>query len=92
MSASRAELVALEIERLKGEAKILQRDWRRIPFLAAFIVLAAPAFFVWGPAAAMYTVLAVPCLIGTAAYLVGVRIRENRELLRELQDQVRDEA
>lgn len=90
--------MAIEIERLKGEAEVLERDWRRIPYLAGFIVLAGPAHLIWGPIAAMYAVLCVPCLIGTAYYLIGVRKRENRDLLVELEEQLeatkpeRDEA
>lgn len=88
MGATRAELIEAEIERLKGEAKILERDWRRIPFLAGFFALALPVHWIWGPTASFYTVLCVPCLVVTAAYLIGVRKRENRDLLAELEDQL----
>jgi hypothetical protein len=73
-----------ELARLADEAKALEREWRRIPFLFAFGVLAAPVLFIWGPLAALYTLLFTPCLVGTAAYLVGVRRRENRDLHEEL--------
>lgn len=74
-----------ELTRLDEEGKALAREWRRIPWLFAFVVLAAPAYWIWGPLAALYAVLFTPCLVGTAAYLVGVRRRENRELRAELQ-------
>ena len=92
MGATRAELIEAEIERLKGEAKTLERDWRRIPFLAAFFLLALPVNWIWGPTASFYAVLCVPCLVATAAYLIGVRKRENRDLLVELEDQLEDMA
>ena len=90
MGATRIELIAAEIERLKEEALVLERDWRRIPYLAAFIVLAGPVHWVWGATAAFYAILCVPCLVATAAYLIGVRKRENRDLLAELEEQLED--
>ncbi len=90
MGATRAELIAAEIDRLKDEAKILERDWRRIPFLFAFILFAGPAHWIWGPTAAFYAILCVPCLVITAAYLIGVRRRENTELLGELEGQLEE--
>ena len=77
-----------EIDRLKDEAKVLERDWRRIPFLAAFLLLAGPVYWVWGATASFYAVLCVPCLVLTAYYLSGGRIREIKDLLVELEDQL----
>lgn len=77
-----------EVERLESEAKILDRDWKRIPLLVAGVVLAVPVHFIWGPTAAIFAVLAVPCLVGTAFYLIGVRRIENRQNLEELRRQL----
>lgn len=88
--ADRRELIEKEIERLHEEAKVLERDWRRVPFLAAFILSAVPAYLIWGPTAALYAVLCTPCLIITALYLLGVRRAENRQSIEELERQLRD--
>ncbi len=37
-----------------------------------------------------YALLCTPCLVGTAAYLLGVRRSENQQNLDELQHQLED--
>ncbi len=81
-----------EVERLKGEAKVLERDWRRVPWLFAFVLSAVPAYLIWGQTAAVYAILCTPCLVGTAAYLLGVRRSENEQSLRELERQLERDA
>ena len=81
-----------EIERLRGEANVLDRDWRRIPFLMATAVFAVPAYLIWGPIAAIYAILLAPCLVITALYLIGVRKAENRQAIEELERQLREGA
>lgn len=78
------------MERLESEAKVLERDWRRIPWLFVFVLSAVPAYLIWGNTAAIYAILCTPCLVGTAAYLLGVRRAENQQSLRELQQQLAD--
>lgn len=90
--ATRRELMEREVERLEGEAKVLERDWRRIPWLFVFVLSAVPAFLIWGKTAAIYAILCTPCLVGTAAYLLGVRRSENQQSLRELQRQLEDQS
>ncbi len=81
-----------EVERLHEEAKTLEREMQRVPWLFAFIVIAIPAHLIWGPTAAFYAVLFAPCLVGTAFYLVGVRRAENRANVEEIERQLRDMA
>jgi cell division protein FtsL len=88
VSEKRRGLIEREVERLKGEQDILDRDWRRIPFLGGIVVLALPAYLIWGPIAAIYAVLFAPCLVITALYLVGVRRAENRQSIAELERQL----
>ena len=88
MGETRRELMVAELKRLDEEVEALDREWRRVSLLFAFVVLAAPAYFIWGPLAAFYTVLFTPCLVVTAAYLVGVRKREAKDLREELQQQL----
>ncbi len=78
-----------ELERLRSEAKILERDWRRVPFLFVFILSAVPAYLIWGPTAAFYAILCTPCLVITALYLLGVRRAENKQSIEELEQQLR---
>lgn len=87
--ADRRALIEKEVERLHDEAKILERDWRRVPLLFAFILTAGPAYWIWGPTAALYAVLCTPCLVITALYLLGVRRSENRQSIAELERQLR---
>lgn len=88
--ADRRELIEKEIERLREEAKVLERDWRRVPYLFAFVLSAVPAYLIWGPTAAFYAVLCTPCLVVTALYLLGVRRAENRQSIAELERQLRE--
>lgn len=90
MAKTRRDLIEVEIERLEEQGVLLERDWRRIPYLGAFVLSAGPAYWIWGPTAAFYAILCAPCLVGTALYLVGVRRSENKQLLEELQGQLRD--
>jgi O-antigen/teichoic acid export membrane protein len=85
VAKDRRELKRDELERLRKEALVLDRDWRRVPYLIGALVLAVPVWWIWGPLAALYAFLAVPCLVGTAAYLIGVRRAENRQLMEELE-------
>lgn len=83
--ATRRELVEAEVARLKDEAKVLERDWRRIPLLFALVLTAVPAYYVWGPTAALWALICTPCLVITALYLIGVRKAENRQQIAELE-------
>lgn len=89
MGKTRRELVQLEIERLRAQGELLDRDWRRIPYLGVFLLAAGPAYWIWGEVAALYAVLCTPCLVGTAFYLIGVRRSENRQQIEELEAQLR---
>lgn len=86
MSAANADergaLLAAEVERLQKELGILQRQWDRKHLLGLFGLFAIPAYFV-GPAYAVIVLLCTPALIGTQAYLLGVRMSECKELLAE---------
>ncbi len=88
MDPRRRELTLAQIERLKAQRARLERDWARIPRLAWALLFVVPAYFLWGITGALSTVLFVPCLIGTAAYLVGVRRFENGQTIAELEQAV----
>jgi hypothetical protein len=85
MDPRRRDLAVAHIERLKHQRARLQRDWSRIPRLGYSAALAVPAYFVGGLGPALATLLFVPCLLGTAAYLIGVRLVENKQLVEELE-------
>lgn len=74
-----------EVMRLAAQQEKLERDWRRIPFLAAFGLTAIPAYHIWGGWAALYALLFTPCLMISATYLIGVRRSETRQLRMELE-------
>jgi len=81
-NAERAEMMVEEIERLKKQLAVLDRQWSPKHYLALFGLLAIPAFF----AGVMYGVivlLCTPALVLTQAYLVGIRRAECRELIAE---------
>lgn len=92
----RRALMKQEMLRLEEEAKVLERDWKRAPYLGLGVVLALPVYSVWGGIAAALVVLCAPALVGTALYLLGVRRSENRqlhdELVRELERAEREAA
>jgi cell division protein FtsL len=88
MDPRRRDLAVAQIERLKQQRARLERDWSRIPRLGYSAALVVPAYFVGGTGPALATLLFVPCLLGTAAYLIGVRLFENKQLVEELEHAV----
>lgn len=86
---TRRDLIAKEVVRLREEGKLLERDWKRVPFLFGTVILVGPAFWIWGPTVGLYGLLCVPSLVVTALYLVGVRRAENREQIAGFVQQLR---
>lgn len=84
---ARAALLEGEVKRLEGELAILERQWDRKYWLAAFGLLAIPAAY-WGLAYSVIFVLCTPALIATQAYLIGVRRSECKELIDEAQREI----
>ncbi|MAC25239.1 MAG: hypothetical protein CMN31_10115 [Sandaracinus sp.] len=76
MSEMEREKVEGEIERLRGLRKDLDRDWSHLKYYAIPMVLAGPAFFLWGAIASSLVVLGTASVLATAAYLIGVRRKE----------------
>lgn len=80
--AARITLLEGELDRLRKELAILERQWARKHLLAAFGLFALPALY-FGALYAVIILLCTPALIGTQAYLIGVRRSECRELIEE---------
>jgi hypothetical protein len=85
MDPRRRDLTVAHIERLRRQRARLERDWTRIPRLSLAAVLVVPAYLLSGVGAALATALFVPCLLGTAAYLIGVRLFENKQTIQDLE-------
>jgi hypothetical protein len=79
----RIAMLEAEVTRLHGELRILDRQWSRKHLLAAFGILAIPAYFLFGGVVAAVVLVCTPALIATQAYLVGVRRLECRQLIEE---------
>ena len=88
MARTRPDLIEKEIERLEEQATLLERDWKRLPYLWGGMLLVGPIWLIWGPVVGLYALLCVPCLFFTALYLVGVRRSENRQMLAEMRRQL----
>lgn len=82
--AARAAVLVEEVARLERELAVLERQWARKHYLSAFALLALPALY-FGGLYAVIVLLCTPALVGTQAYLIGVRRSECRELIREAQ-------
>ncbi len=81
-TVARITLLEGEVDRLRKELAILERQWARKHLLAAFGLLALPALY-FGTLYAMIFLLCTPALVATQAYLIGVRRSECRELIEE---------
>jgi len=81
-NTERADMMVEEIERLKKQLAVLDRQWSQKHYLALFGLLAIPAFFV-GVMYGVIVLLCTPALVVTQAYLVGIRRAECRELIAE---------
>lgn len=89
MARTRPDLIEKEIERLEEQATLLEKDWKRLPYLWGTLLLVGPIWLIWGPVVGLYAFLCVPSLFFTALYLVGVRRSENRQTLEELRRPLR---
>lgn len=78
-----------ELGRLERQLVDLDARRERIPRLGFFAILALPAWYLWGFAWGVVTVVLTLCLIATAAYLLRTR-REDNE--RDIADVRRDLA
>jgi hypothetical protein len=80
-----------EIDRLDAEHAGLAKLWIQVPWFALTALLAPVAGLVWGWGAAVVELLVSGALVGTRAYLVAVRMTENRwirdKLLADMQAQ-----
>ncbi len=81
-NTQRETLLTEELERLKKELAVLDRQWARKHYLGVFGLLAIPAYF-YGVAYTIIVLLCTPALIAVQAYLIGVRRNECRELIAE---------
>lgn len=88
VGVERRGLVEIEVARLREERDKLAREWKQVPYLGLSIVTVAPIYWIWGSIPAFYAILCVPSLVATAYYLIGVRRKENRENIAELERQL----
>lgn len=83
----RERLLHAELARLRSELAVLERQWERKHWLAAFGLCAIPAYF-WGPVYAAIVVLCTPALVAVQAYLLAVRRSECQELIAEAEEEL----
>jgi hypothetical protein len=67
-----------EIKRLDELDADLDRLWVRVPYYGLLALLAPVAWYLYGFGWAVATLLVTASLMGTQAYLIGVRKSENR--------------
>ncbi|MFW6051327.1 MAG: hypothetical protein ACODAU_09145 [Myxococcota bacterium] len=82
--SDRKQRLEAELERLQRELDSLERDWKRVPWFAALLVLTVPAGILWGAVGALLVILGTGALMGTAAYLIAVRKNEYRGEMRDV--------
>ena len=78
MNAAIKKKYEAELVRLDDEFSDLQEHWLRVPRFAWFALLAPFAWYAYGFAGALIVMLVTPALVGTRAYLIGMRKSENR--------------
>lgn len=83
------ELLQVEQERLRNELAILERQWSRKEWLLLFALTAIPAYFFGGTRWALLFLFATPPLLATQAYLLWIRQRECRDLIRQAERDLR---
>jgi hypothetical protein len=86
--ADRIPLLEAEVVRLRSEIVLLERQWSRKHLLAFFGLLAIPAYLIFGGLVAAVVLLCTPALVGTQAYLLGVRRLECRQLIHETEQEL----
>jgi hypothetical protein len=94
MHEARIEKYETEIRRLDELRAELDRLWTKVPRYAYLALLAPLVWYFAGLGWAFVELLVTASLVGTQAYLIGVRkneIRWNREKLVEDLERLRDE-
>lgn len=74
---------------LRNTMAQLDREQRRIPWLAALLVLAVPAGFIWGALAVVFVVLCVIFLVSVWVYVVWAHRHEYRFELDQIRRDLR---
>lgn len=87
-SRRRRHLIERRIEFLRSEEVGLKRDYDRVPYLWATILLIIPCYLMWGLLGAIVVVLSTPSLVMTAYYIIRTRRVENFGDLRDLEGQI----
>lgn len=85
LPTKKREVLIAEASRLESLLASLDRDWAQLPKLMGLSVLALPAGWFWGSGAAFGVVLLVFSLVATVVYLIGVRRKEYRYELDEVE-------
>lgn len=78
MHEARIEKYEAEIRRLDELHAELDQLWTKVPRYGYLALLAPVIWYVWGFGWAFVELLVTASLIGTQAYLIGVRKSENR--------------
>jgi hypothetical protein len=84
MDADRARLYETEIARLDQMYKELEVLWTKVPRYGYLALLAPVVWYTSGLGWAITEVFVTGALMGTQAYLIGVRKSENRWTHRQL--------
>lgn len=95
MNAALRKKYEAEQARLDDELRELEHHWQTVPRFFAFAAFAPLVTYFYGFAAGMVELMVTLALVGTRAYLIGIRKSENRwthqSLARELQDTADEE-
>lgn len=87
-SRRRRPLIEKRIAFLRSEEVGLKRDYDRVPYLWATILLVIPCYLAWGLLGLIVVVLSTPSLVMTAYYIIRTRRLENFGDLRDLEGQL----
>jgi type II secretory pathway pseudopilin PulG len=68
----------IEIERLDEQYADLEQLWTKVPRYGWLVAFAPLVWILWGFGWTLVELLVVASLVGTQAYLIGVRKSENR--------------
>ncbi|MAQ18094.1 MAG: hypothetical protein CMN30_25270 [Sandaracinus sp.] len=82
--SEKQDMLEAELVRLEGLLGDLEKDWSRVPYAFALLILAVPAYLKWGFMGSSLTILTVVSFVATAYYLIGVRKAEYRGEMAEI--------
>lgn len=84
MQEERRAKIEAEIAWCNAQLQSLERDWRRLPYIALLLLAVVPAGYVWGGMGAFIATVGTVVIAAISAYLIAGHKSEYEDKIRAL--------